>query len=174
MEPTAALGQVAEILSWKPEGKGDTRRTPLWDNVDSALRMLSPPKIGDLIVVISDGGDTVSKLHYDQIRKELIESEVPMLAIAVAHPTAPTPEERRGPQDLVDLAETTGAPATSIPGGLAPRILIAPLSHQYSLELEMPAGQKPVTWKLEIRNLAPERKTSLFYPQYLLPCGTMQ
>src|ERR1019366_260119 len=62
IQPAKALEDISEVMNWKPEGKGDKHRTALWASILAALRMLSPPRPGDVMVVISDGGDNLSNV----------------------------------------------------------------------------------------------------------------
>ena len=174
---------MPEILSWEPGTKG---KTPLWDNIDAALRMLSPHEIGDVIVVVSDGGDNMSNLNPHQVRKELLEAHVPILPIILVDPTmAPFLSAQEGQKDLLDLAEKTGGAVAvvgpawpSIPFGivspLTPEQLISQFAHQYDLEVEIPLIQEPERWNLSAKSKETGEKLSLFYPRYLSPCAAIQ
>ncbi|MGB6686264.1 MAG: vWA domain-containing protein [Terracidiphilus sp.] len=184
MEPEDALRRAPEILAWSPSGKSVPRgRTPLWDNIDTALRMLAPPRTGDLIAVISDGGDNMSRLREGQIRTELLDAAVPVLAFVVAGPS-PIPAQEEGLRSLLDVANVTGG-AGDVRGSITrssdldaalpvrPSQLITQLAHQYELELDTPAFQKPEKWQLRVTSSAPGRKAKLLYPHYLAACSSI-
>jgi hypothetical protein len=184
MQPAKALEASSEILAWKPEGKGDKLRTPLWAGIDSALRMLSPRRPGDLMMIISDGGDNRSSVSEVQVRGKLLSAGVPILAMVLARPNLSTPEEREAQQSLFDLVKATGGTAgvigTPVPGidldaivQVRPSQLISQLAHQYELELDTPSIQKPEKWELGLKSLEPGRMVKLFYPSFLPTCSTM-
>ena len=178
----AARAEAPSISAWRP-GKG-IHRTPLWDNIEIALQMLGSHEAGDVIVVVSDGRDNLSKLPMDKVQADLLRASVPVLAILIADPGAPTPEEGAGPGDFARLAAATGG-ATAVgdkrlagifPLGtllFQPNQLIPLLGHQYELEMETPPIQKPEKWNLRANSPAAGRKLDLLYPRYLQPCTEM-
>jgi len=177
MRPASALAGLQAMLAWKPTPETKPERTPLWDNVDAALRMLSPQQRGDVIVLVTDGGDNMSKLRPVDVRNELLQAGVPMLAILAEDPSASTPEERMGLAALLDLAEATGGVVTSVPGRnseLSSKQVIALLAHQYELEIGVPPIRKLTEWQLSLKSAANGRKPTLFYPHYLPPCASTQ
>jgi Ca-activated chloride channel family protein len=60
------------------------------------------------LLVVSDGGDNRSRYTEGEIRAQVRESDVEMYSIGIFEPSAPTPEERAGPQLLDELSEETG------------------------------------------------------------------
>ncbi len=176
----AALADLPAILAWKPE-KG-IHKTPLWQNIEIALKMLTPHEPGDVIVVVSDGGDNMSKLSKDRVQNDLLTSGVPILAVIVANPYAPaTLEGEDGLRDFVGLADSTGGAAAVANESLAaafklstsllqPNQLIPLLARQYELEMDAPPIQKPEKWELKANSAAAGRKLDLLYPRYLIPC----
>ena len=175
----AALAELPAILAWWP-GKG-IHRTPLWDNIETALQILGPHAAGDVIVVVSDGRDNLSKLSMDEVQADLLRTGVPLLAIFIANPNPPPTVERPDPQDLARLAAVTGG-ATAVgderlagvfplsTSQLQPNQLIPLLAHQYELEMETPPIQKPEKWDLKSNSQPGGRKLDLLYPRSLFPC----
>jgi hypothetical protein len=161
MPAAIALRRMPEILKWKPEGAGQKGRTALWDNLDSALRILTPHKAGDVIVVISDGEDNFSSMSDGKLREELVAVSVSLLAMLVTDPFAPTPVDPRLP-NLLDLVNATGGTATKL--GVPPLLIADPdvvlpvrpsqlilqLTHQYDLELDYSPIQSPQKWQLSV------------------------
>jgi hypothetical protein len=182
MQPSAAPGRVPEILSWKPKGRGPKWKTALWDNLDAALRMLTPHKPGDVIVAISDGGDNMSRLSEGKVREELLSAGIPVLAMVVVNSLVASPSDLGGLLSLLDLTKATGG-AASAAGSVVPGIdrgfilqglpdqLVRQLTHQYALELDVPPMRKPEKWKLGVGSLNDGRKARLFFPRFLSPCG---
>jgi hypothetical protein len=176
----AALADLPAILAWKP-GKG-IHKTPLWQNIEIALKMLIPHEAGDVIVVVSDGRDNMSKLSKDRVQNDLLRTGVPILAVIVANPYAPaTMEGADELRDFVGLADSTGGAAGVDDSALdtrftmsaqlfRPNQLIPLLAHQYELEMVTPPIQKREKWELKANSTATGRKLDLLYPRYLLPC----
>lgn len=186
MHPESALAEIPGILKWEPPAQEQQPTTPLWDNIDSALRMLNPRKKGDVIVVVSDGGNDMSRLSRPRIQDELLRGGVPLLAILVAKSSfMPVPETKAGASDFAELAEATGGAIAPMPKALqailpldapqlSPARLISLLGHQYELVVDVPPLQKPVKWQLDFKSMEIRKKTRLFYPRYLSPCTTTQ
>lgn len=66
------------------------------------------------LLVISDGGDNHSRYTEAEVRSRLEEADTQLFAIGVYDGVYPTPEERRGPELLADLADVTGGRAFTI------------------------------------------------------------
>lgn len=175
----AALAELPAILAWWP-GKG-IHQTPLWLNIESALKMLAPHEAGDVIVVVSDGRDNMSTISMNKVEVDLLRTGVPILAIFIANPNVPPTVERPDPQGFARLAEVTGGAiavaderlAGIFPSGtslLQPNQLIPLLAHQYELEMETPSIQKPEKWQLTADSAAGGKTLILLYPRYLQPC----
>jgi hypothetical protein len=175
----AARAETPSILTWWP-GKR-SHRTPLWDNIETALQMLGAHAAGDVIVVVSDGRDNLSKISMNKVQADLLRAGVQVLAIFIADPYAPIPEERPAPGDFARLAAVTGG-ATAVadarmigafPLGTSlfrPNQLIPLLANQYFLEMEIPPIQKPEKWELKANTQPGGKKLDLLYPRYLFPC----
>jgi hypothetical protein len=175
----AALAELPAILAWWP-GKG-IHRTPLWLNIETALKMLTPHEAGDVIVVVSDGRDNESTISMEKLQADLLTAGVTVLAISIAIPLVPVPEEPPGPKEFAALAEATGGAIAVADPRLASAFpmnisllqldqLIPLLARQYELEMEAPAIQKPEKWELKANSAAAGKNLSLLYPHYLLPC----
>jgi len=182
MDPASARAKVPQILAWEPNTQKQGLRTPLWDNIDAALRMLSPQEPGDAIVVETDGEDNSSKLQTDQIRSKLLEAHTPILAILLTNPYAPRPEGGADPAVFLELAKEVGGAVAPIgtawrsfgfriDAPLHPNRLISQLSYQYDLTLEHSPTQKPERWDLSARSKQTAAGLNLLYPHYLPACA---
>jgi len=177
--PDSAKGPLADILEWSPDSDC-TLRTPLWDKINDAIGMFNTHAPGDTIIVISDGGDNMSKLSRSHVQKELLSMGVPVFAILVASPIAAGPEERIGPSNLADLAEATGGTITipesqpRWPLAFDPTQLLPMLAHQYELTVEIPESDKPEEWHLTVKAAERRRDIKILYPRYLYPCAVVQ
>ncbi len=90
MDPAPARAKVPQILAWEPNTQKKGLSTPLWDNIDAALRMLVPPEPGDAIVVETDGEDNLASC--ERIRSEASYWKLTtILVILLTNPNAPRP-----------------------------------------------------------------------------------
>jgi len=146
--------------------------------------MLNVPASGDTIVVISDGGDDMSKLSRSQLEDKLLAADVQVFAIAVTSNSWQTPEEAAGPPNLAELAETTGGAFVIVdkplnrpdPKGHSPiraSQMLSLLTHQYDLTVEMPV-HRPEKWQLTLNAANAGKEIRLLYPQVLYPCAAVQ
>jgi Ca-activated chloride channel family protein len=96
-----------EIVHTKPAGQ-----TSLLDAIHLALaHMKTARNLRKALVVVSDGGDNWSRHTVRQVKNVLIESDVQVYAMGIFdsnYYVKHTPEERRGPQLLSELAEQSG------------------------------------------------------------------
>jgi Ca-activated chloride channel family protein len=96
-----------EIVHTRPSGQ-----TSLLDAIHLALaHMKTARNLRKALVVVSDGGDNWSRHTVRQVKNVLIESDVQVYAMGIFdsnYYVKHTPEERRGPQLLSELAEQSG------------------------------------------------------------------
>ena len=168
--------RLPEILTWNDN---KSKGTPLWDNMEHALQILSPHKPGDVIFVISDGNNNSAKLSLEEVQSELVRAGVTVLAFAIADPYAAGPEERVGPTFLGAFAKATGGVASQMQeGSIRPGQMILQLEQQYNLKLEVTPtrgstkpAQKIQKWQLNLKSPENGRNISLSYPSSLYPCA---
>jgi Ca-activated chloride channel homolog len=96
-----------EIVRTRPSGQ-----TSLLDAIHLALaHMKTARNLRKALVIVSDGGDNWSRHTVRQVKNVLIESDVQVYAMGIFdsnYLVKHTPEERRGPQLLSELAEQSG------------------------------------------------------------------
>jgi hypothetical protein len=185
LPPDSAKTKLGDIFSWKPEEKGGFR-TPLWDNIELASKLLNIRAPGDTVIVISDGGDNTSKLSLSRLENNLLAAGIPVFAIVITSGPFKTPEERTGPSNLADLAETTGGALVTVakslqstdPNGQTPfrgaSQLLSLLAHQYFLTIDAPDIRKAEEGRLTVNTRNTGRKMMLLYPRYLCLCDAVQ
>jgi hypothetical protein len=168
---------ITEIMSFKivkPYGV-----TALRDAIWEAVNMFQPNRVGDTIVVISDGGDNQSKVSPRRLREAMWSRGIRvMFAQIVDHPHPP--EEEMDDADTTWLSEGSGGflsrienanmlpnvaqeIAFEIENYLAVRITLpTPLEKEASLHLEAvdPSGRK-------------RKNIELRFPEKLLPCASL-
>lgn len=184
MSAGSARAKLAEILAWRPAEKRRVN-TPLWENIDSALKMFNTHRHGDAIVVISDGGNNSGKLKGTRLSDELVASGVPVFAILVAPQIDRIPEKERAMLNLIEFTESTGGtiaikgqqpkslnPTKRYPRGVSQ--LFRLLDHPLDLTVERPEVSKPEKWHLTLKDKELRKKATLLYPPYLAPCTSAQ
>lgn len=159
--------------------------TPLLDSIHQALLKLDPPHFGDVIYLVTDGGDNMSKFRERQIGKELALRGTRIFALLVADDSPPrTQEQQAGPPLIEGLVKETGGhlmlvPWTSIgPQHRADLFNIAPLIQAdigsgYRLQLSLAKAIKKMA-PVQIRYTGPDQRlaknASWIYPRRIGPC----
>lgn len=99
-----------ELIFTVPKG-----RTSLLDAIHMGLLKMKRARYGKrALLIISDGGDNHSRYDEKVVKAMARESDVMIYSIGIFDRYVPTPEERRGPELLSELAEPTGGRAFTI------------------------------------------------------------
>jgi len=187
----AVLQGLAEA---KPKDPRIGGRTALIDAIQEAILMLKPSRLGDVIYVISDGGENASRRKPEQIVPELFKARTRLFASVVAW--APprggpvlgvpadslTPVIRATGGDILTTLyeEDTSGRRSGITQEQAKMFAEAALHMYdrmvqfYGLEIEIPVHvDKLRDWKLEIVGPDGKRRNGLLvsYTRKLLPCS---
>ncbi len=101
------LDQLEGLRSHPASLKG---RTAIWDAVLGSVKMFDHPHLGDVIYVISDGGDNASKITVNHVVQTLGESGIRLSAFLFQAMPAirRTAEEELGPPSVDEMARDTG------------------------------------------------------------------
>jgi VWA domain-containing protein len=173
--------EIVERLAKMENGKG---RTAILDSIDYSIKLLQPAEVGDVIYIISDGGENASKVHRSDIETKLLGQGIRLFAF-ILQPKTPfvTPEEATGPTLLLELTRLTGGAIVDEDSvaALDARPQLSALLHRgydemahfYNLQLSIPdRWAKKERLRLEILDEDGKKRkdVSVFYPQYLLPC----
>ena len=170
----------AEATAWLQTVTGlkkGQRRTALWDTIDNALSNISSPN--PIFLLLSDGGDNISKVHADPVLGKLQESAVRVIWVEPRSEFA-TPEERKGADEMAWVAAATGGFAirSALGFGTVRQVNLAVnVIGAYSrMRLDMPSGT-PKSGKLKISVASsnrPELKgANLLYPERLRNCSSL-
>src|SRR5664279_5408884 len=101
---TSIVEQVLALRKIEPKGK-----TALYNALSSTSSLFKRPQFGDSIYLVTDGGDNHSSVDLRQLEDDLIARGVRVFVFLVSANTLyHTPEEREGPDNMADLARTTG------------------------------------------------------------------
>jgi len=172
---------IVERLAQLENGKG---RTAILDAIDYSIKLLQPIAFGDVIYIISDGGENASKVHRADLENKLLAQGIRLFAF-ILQPKAPfsTPEESAEPSLLGELAQVTGGAVVDEDSEAAldarPKLSAilqrgyGQMAHFYDLQLSIPnRGAKKERLRLEIvdQDGRKRKDVSVSYPPYLLPC----
>lgn len=108
----AALSQ--KIIDLAPGAKAipsKSRRTALWDSLSKTVLLFGSSQPGDVVYLISDGGDNVSKTGPRQVENAFLREGIRLFVfLLVSRSTLGylMPDEEQGLRDLKRLAEATG------------------------------------------------------------------
>jgi VWA domain containing CoxE-like protein len=173
---------IVERLAKMENGKG---HTAILDSLDYSIKLLQPAEVGDVIYIVSDGGENSSKVHRSDIENKLLGDGIRLFAF-ILQPKTPfvTPEEAAEPNLLSDLTQVTGGMVVDEDSAAAldaPPKLSAVLhrgydqmAHFYDLELSIPnRWSKKERLRLEVLGQDGKKRkdVTVSYPGYLLPCS---
>jgi hypothetical protein len=174
--------EIVERLAKMENGKG---RTAILDSLNYSMGLLQPTELGDVIYIISDGGENASKAHRSDVESKLLAQGIRLFAFILQpkHYLA-TPEEAAGPSLLSELAQMTGGTvldedsAASLDAPQQLSVIIHrgydQMAHFYDLQLSIPDRRaKRERMRLEVVNQDGRKRNdvSVTFPQYLLPCS---
>jgi Ca-activated chloride channel family protein len=118
--------------------------TALFDTVAQAADYLKPQRTRKVIVIISDGTDTVSDLGFDETMAQIIADDVQVYAVRTGNSDSPNLHDLAGARRLEEFAAQTGGgvyvPRTNEELSSAFRQIANDLSQQYVLSY-YPSGE---------------------------------
>jgi Mg-chelatase subunit ChlD len=173
---------IVERLAKMENGRGSTA---ILDALDYSIKLLQPAEVGDVIYIISDGGENSSKVHRSDVEGKLLAQGVRLFAFILQPKTLfATPEEAAGPTLISDLTQVTGGiivgedSAAALDAGPRLRAILQrgydQMAHFYELQLTIPnPWAKKQRLRLEVVDPDGKKRkdVSLSYPQYLVPCA---
>ena len=192
----AALGKPDEWLGKRPG------RTALFDAIMEALAELRPTQPGDIIYLITDGGENASRHRPPEVKNALLTRGVRLFTLIVSgwlHPgswTAPPRERQLYGERLREIAEVTGGcffslapvdysateimhdqPTSEERDSILRRAehIYQQMGHYYRIEVKLPSAvDQPRGWKLEVVDERGKKRkgVELAYPRKLLPCDS--
>jgi Ca-activated chloride channel family protein len=122
----------------------DAAATALFDTVAQAADYLRPQRTRKVIVIISDGSDTVSDLGFDETMAQIIADDCQVYAVQTGNSLSPNLHDLAGARRLEEFAAQTGGavyvPRTHEELTAAFRQIATDLSQQYVLSY-YPTGE---------------------------------
>jgi len=173
--------EIVERLAKMENGKG---RTAILDSIDYSIKLLQPAEMGDVIYIISDGGENASKIHRGDLENKLLARGIRLFAF-ILQPKAPfaTPEEALGTNLLSELTQVSGGTVVDEDSAAAlddrPKLSTIlhrgydQIAHFYDLQLSVPdRWAKKERLRLDVVDQDGKKRkdVTVSYPQYLLPC----
>jgi hypothetical protein len=173
--------EIVERLAKMENGKG---RTAILDSINYSIKLLQPAEVGDVIYIISDGGENASKTHGSDVESKLLAQGIRLFPfILQPKQYLATPEEAAGPSLLSELAQATGGTVVDEDSAASldnPQQLSAiihrgydEMAHFYDLQLSIPdrwAKKQRLRVEIVDQDGKKRKDLSVSYPQYLLPC----
>ncbi len=190
---------VAEkIIALKPGIKplhSKLRTTALWDSLLEALDRFGRSQPGDVVYLISDGGDNTSKTKPQAVEAAYVRTGVRLFSFVLISESTlgqTRPDEMGGASTLQEFTRFTGGNIIFLPAGGTLRLrnfslgkkdkaalayvlggLYMQIKEFYWLEMTLPQQvDKPRDWMLKVANLPDSRRKDLQlrYPPKLFPC----
>jgi von Willebrand factor type A domain-containing protein len=195
--PLAVAKRLETLRAERDPVPGGHGKTALYDAILAGLAELKPARFGDVIYVITDGGDNQSRSKPSEVERALVTQGVRLFVVLFNNFT---PARGRAPGDdpsiLRGLVERSGGVCSMVSGDssvvsgdsslqtgfterrladtvAAARPLYKEMREFYRLEIELPEEvDKPRKWKLEVSTDRGKKKEHFlaFYPE-LFPCS---
>jgi hypothetical protein len=188
-----------KIIALKPGIKAvhsNLRTTGLWDSLLEALDRFGRSQPGDVVYVISDGGDNTSKTKPQAVESAYVRAGVRLFSFVLITESTlglTIPDEVGGASTLQEIARSTGGNIIFLPAGGKLRLrnfsldekgkaalayvlggIYRQMKEFYWLEMTLPQQvDKPRDWMLKIANLSDTRRKDLElrFPPKLFPCS---
>jgi len=165
--------------------------TPLRDAIRLAINVLETPQPGDAICLISDGGESASKISEGRLEQALMASHVRLFSLLIPGPIemrVRTPEELSGPLAILGYVERYGGANSWLwpeeqqsPDGRTIQLgvqravqnVLAAMMLVYRVDITLPAGEKRSgDLKIEMLdgNAKPQKTVVLAYPHRIATC----
>jgi von Willebrand factor type A domain len=150
------------------------KRTALNDSLLYAAGLLGTGERGDSVVVISDGGDNLSKTSSDKLGAAYLARGIRLSAIMPLVHDFQTEEEKQGLSDLQGAATATGGAVRVIQGpNQVGNVgdLADELGHYYVLQISTPGLEKRSHWQPEVvdRSGRQRKDLKLSFPPDIAP-----
>ena len=169
---------VTEIMSFKnvrPYGP-----TALWDGIWEAVSMFQPNREGDTIVVVSDGGDSQSKVSPRRLREAMWSRGIRVMFVQFVDPYLPSQFQDRNDADAAWLSESSGGFLSRIEDARA----LPKAAQEIAFEVEnylavritlSRALEKPASLHLEAVDPSGRKRKNieLGFPEKLPPCASL-
>ncbi|HEY7406104.1 MAG TPA: vWA domain-containing protein [Candidatus Angelobacter sp.] len=165
-----------------------SKDTALYDAVKEALERFDSPQPGDSILMLTDGGDNISRAKPQKLQEEAAKKGVRLFTVLFLGAGAISSPTEGSPQEMFDFAERTGGSVHVVDVSKRfwtdakererakqefRRFLNNEVLSGYLLHLKVPAeGGKERKWLLAVDRLPGQKtRTILSYPSRLSSCS---
>ena len=184
----AIADKIAALEAGRKAFPKGSRYTALFDAMMESLSLLQPAQQGDVIYLISDGGDSDSRAKPDKVKQALLRAGVRLFVMGLVDRVdfrLRTPEELNVPSLMRDFAEDTGGDILMVEGytftgkreaalNLNLKLLYSQMTQFYRLEVALAEPiDRPGRWQLKLVD-DNGKEVKLWHPAYqsiLLPCN---
>lgn len=194
----SAIRKAIDNLNTLKRQKGSSKGTVVLDAVSYAANLMQPPQAGDVILLITDGGENHSKEDAAALHRLLLASGIRVSLIFFLDPRPSPGVQSHGEHNFQDLIHSTGGMKLTVaPSGVltAPGpIVMTPdysvakpdlerlnseirgmyliIMSPFELEIELPGRlNKLEHWDLQYKDeRLGKSPIQVFYPAELLPC----
>jgi VWA domain containing CoxE-like protein len=104
----AELQKLRSLPGEPAQGLDYTGRTALWEALDQALETLSPPEMGDVVCLISDGGGNDMRENHHAVMGHYVSRGVRLFTVLFSRPQHFNPWEASGASLLAELSIRSG------------------------------------------------------------------
>ena len=180
--PNDAIEKLKELNDPKRILSGKRPQTALLDSLADTLGMFGTPVVGDVVFMVSDGGENHSKADWTKANLLLLAPDVRLFAAILHDAYMKTPEQMEGEPNLRSTAEESGGSAIYNHGPelLTEKHLVAEsnelydeISHFYQLELQIRKSDSELgKLDLEVVDAIQNKIKSykVIHPQKMLGC----
>jgi hypothetical protein len=117
------------------------RASAVWDAMKAACDMYGEPKQGDVLYVLSDGGDNTSRIRFNDVETTFQSKPIELQLISVGA-RDPLHMEAEALRRLQKLAIATGGSTAEISGKRESQSLFQAVPRPYRIEIEVPQQLK--------------------------------
>ena len=117
------------------------RASAIWDAMKATSDMFGEPREGDVLYVLSDGGDNASYIKFKDVETNFRSKPIKLQLISI-RVEAPSHAGAEALQKLKNLAMETGGATTEISGKSKLQSIFQAVPRFYRMEIEVPARLK--------------------------------
>jgi hypothetical protein len=200
-EPMAVPISFEDLSRGLPLIDRAIKRPPLFDALADGLRLLEKPRPGDVIFVVTDGGEESSKIKSADLEQQLLATGVRIFSVTTPMRyersgltvNAPAFSEQSENTDFLNLVTVSGGKSLRVLPKFFPnewgfhfddkermalatslQLLYLQMAHFYRLEFDLPQPlEKTAQFELDLLDSSgkPKKTFRLIYPRKLEPCS---
>lgn len=172
-EAVRVLNGIKKLEDMEPKG-----RTALFSTLRESVRLLEPAEQGDVVYVLTDGGDNRSEFKFRDLQQQFQREGIRLFAVVFSDEQPLSVEERAGIFQLRELASISGGDSITFQSpsdiaGMTKEIerIYAEMVYEFTLELKVPEPfKKQMRLKVNFTGShEPKLHFSVLHPANLFP-----